>query len=608
MNKLTMFLLFMLLYALLLPAQEKEFKLDEVVVTAGRTPISFSNLGRSVIVLNAEEIKSLPVNNITDLFKYINSIDIKTRGLEGVQSDAGIRGGTFEQTLILVDGVKLSDPQTGHHNLNIPISLENIERIEVLKGQGSRIFGPNAFSGAINIITKKSKKSILSILAQGGEHNLYNFDVFTSYPIFFIGNNFSFSKKKSNGYTHNTDFDITQFSLNQNYFIAENSINLFFGYIDKKFGANNFYSDRFPNQWEHTSTKLFFATSELWSGNVSIVPKVFWRRNDDDYLLDLTRPSYYRNIHKTFSYGGEIQGSAKTDFGTTTLGVEFNKEEIVSSNLGTHAREKGGFFGEHIVEPFDKISASFGFFAYKYSSINWKFWPGIDVAYKVSSKFKIYANFGKSFRIPTFTELYYTSPANLGNPNLTFEESTNYELGSAYSGDAFFFETSLFFKNGKNIIDWTRVSQQDPWRVENVGIVKTYGSELVFSLFPEKIKILAKIPIIKVNLSYTYLNVTRSTGVYESKYLLDNLRHQLVVNIDNRLPLGLQQSWAFVFRDRINFESQFTIDTQLNAKFGDFDFFVRATNIFNRRYEDFVGVVLPGRWISMGIKLNLVGS
>lgn len=269
MHKLTTLLLLAILFALQLPAQEKEFKLDEVVVTAGRIPISFSNLGRSVIVLNAEEIKSLPVSNITGLLRYINSIDLKMRGFEGVQSDAGIRGGTFEQTLILVDGVKLSDPQTGHHNLNIPVSLENIERIEVLKGQGSRIFGANAFSGAVNIITKKSKKSLLSILAQGGEHNLYNLDVATFYPIFSIGNSISFSKKKSNGYTHNTNFDITQFSFNQNYTIAENNIALFFGYIDKKFGANNFYSDRFPNQWPDN---LFpeFENSEPWRGQTNL--------------------------------------------------------------------------------------------------------------------------------------------------------------------------------------------------------------------------------------------------------------------------------------------------------------------------------------------------
>lgn len=598
-----MFFFFMLLSAIWLSAHDKEFKLDEIVVTAGRIPISFSNLGRSVIVLNAEEIKALPVSNITDLLRYINSIDLKMRGFEGVQSDIGIRGGTFEQTLILVDGVKLSDPQTGHHNLNIPVSLENIERIEVLKGQGSKTFGPNAFSGTINIITKKSKKPLLSILTEGGEHKLYNFDISASYPIFSIGNNLSLSKKKSDGYTHNTDFDITQFSFNQNYFIAGNDINLFFGYIDKKFGAKNFYSEYFPNQREHTTTNLFYATSESGFGNVTIVPKIFWRQNDDDYILDYTRPSYYRNTHRTYSYGGEIQSSLKTDFGITTVGMEFGKEEIISSNLGSHTRAKGGFFGEHIVEPISNIFISFGFYLYKYSNIPWKFWPGIDVAFKASDKIKIFANFGKSFRIPTFTELYYTSPANLGNPNLTFEESISYELGLTYFGDIFFWETSVFLKNGRNIIDWTRASKQDPWQAENIGVVRTYGSEFNFSLFPEKI--LTKAPITKVNFSYTYLNVAHSTGIYESKYLLDNLRHQLIVGIDHRLPFGLQQNWVFIFKDRVNFDPQFTVDTQINANFGKFNFFIRATNIFNKKYMDFVAVVLPGRWITIGIRLHI---
>ncbi len=602
MKELALSLIWSICPFLLLFAQEKEFKLDEVTVTAGRIPIAFSNLARSVIILDSEEIKSLPVSNIQDLLKYINSIDLKTRGVEGIQADAGIRGGTFEQTLILVNGVKISDPQTGHHNLNIPVSLENVERIEVLKGQGSRIFGPNAASGAINIITTKGERASLALLAQGGEHNLYNLDISASHPILFFGNNISFAKKKSDGYIPNTNFDITQFSLSQNYSFSNSNINAFFGYIDKKFGANNFYSDRYPNQWEHTTTKLFFIASKLGSENFSISPKIFWRRNDDDYILDYTRPTFYRNNHKTFSYGGEIQSSIRTSLGITTFGGEFNKEEITSSNLGIHSREKGGIFGEHFFEPFHKIFVSIGFFVYKYSSVDWKFWPGVDIAYRISDEIKTFITFGKSFRIPTFTELYYTSPANLGNPNLTFEETTNYELGFAYSMGPYQVETSIFFKDGRNLIDWARVSEQEPWKVENVSSVKTYGGELNLDIFVPKLY--ASIPITKVSLSYTFLALNRSTGIYESKYLLDNLRNQLIVNITNKLPLGLQQSWSLVLRDRVNFNPQFTVDTQINAQFSNFELFVRGTNIFNKKYEDFAGVILPGRWVSAGIKLH----
>ena len=145
MRKILLLILVVLYPFFICSAQDKEYNLDEVIVTAGKAPVTFSNLARTVSILTAAEIKSLPVNNIIDVLRYINAVDLKTRGPENIQADAGIRGGTFEQTLILLDGVKISDPQTGHHNLNLPISLENVERIEVLKGQGSRIYGPNAF-------------------------------------------------------------------------------------------------------------------------------------------------------------------------------------------------------------------------------------------------------------------------------------------------------------------------------------------------------------------------------------------------------------------------------------------------------------------------------
>ncbi len=584
-------------------AQEKEYNLDEIVVSAGRSPVSFNNLARAVTVLNSAEIKSLPAGSVLDLLKYVNAVDLKTRGAEGVQADVGIRGGTFEQTLILIDGVKISDPQTGHHNLNLPISLDNIERIEVLKGQGSRIFGSNAFGGAINIITKKEKNSSISIAASGGQNNLYNFGLSASYPVSTTGNNFSFSKKKSDGYRLNTDFDVTDFSLGQNYSIGNSTVNLFLGYTDKKFGANNFYSDLYQNQREHTTTKILNASSEIGMGSIIISPKIFWRQNSDDYVLDFERPSFYRNNHKTNSYGTEIQTSLKSEIGITSFGGEINKEEITSNNLGNHARLKGGIFGEQLFEITKSFSASAGFFVYNYSNIGWKIWPGIDASYKISEVTKIFASAGRAFRIPTFTELYYKSPANLGNPNLTFEEATNYEAGVSYFENAVRIEASIFYKIGKNIIDWARSSQTEPWKVENVTNINTAGTEIGFTYFPNFSGY--KIPITKINFNYTYLTAERSTGVYQSKYVLENLRHQLITNIDNDLPFGLTQSWAFIYRDRVNFKAQFTIDSQINASINNFNFFLRVTNLLNKTIEDFPGVVLPGRWISCGVKYSL---
>ncbi|MCB9249497.1 MAG: TonB-dependent receptor [Ignavibacteriales bacterium] len=129
--------------------------MDSIVVTANRVPVSFSETGRTIDVITQREIEQLPVTNIQDLLEQVSGIDIKQRGPEGVQADVSIRGGNFEQSLILIDGIKLVDPQTGHHNMNLPVSFSQLERVEILKGQGSRIYGSNAFSGVINLITKK---------------------------------------------------------------------------------------------------------------------------------------------------------------------------------------------------------------------------------------------------------------------------------------------------------------------------------------------------------------------------------------------------------------------------------------------------------------------
>jgi iron complex outermembrane receptor protein len=603
MNKITVLVLIAIVFLSDGRAQsEPEFKMNEIIISASRVPLTFSGIARSVTVFDTTIIKNIPVSNVLDLLKFVGSVDVKTRGVEGVQGDISIRGGTSEQTLIMINGIKLSDPQTSHHNLNIPVILENIERVEILKGQGSRIFGPNAFSGAVNIITKKNLTPSLNISAIGGEHNLFEVNISANCPAGITGNTISFSKKKSDGYSFNTDFDITNFLLQQNILFGSNSINLMFGYDDKKFGANSFYSNLFPNQWEHTTTKLLSGTTNLKIGDVTLSPKIYWRRNNDDFFLDHNRPDWNRNIHQTNSYGGEIQSSFKSSIGITSFGGEVGKDEITSSNLGNHQRNKGGFFAEQVLEPGENISTSVGFFIYNYSGIGWKFWPGIDAAYRFDDHTKLFASIGKAFRIPTFTDLYYKSPANIGNPGLTYEETINYEIGFSLSQNNLQTNTSVFLKDGKNLIDWVRPSRNDPWIVQNLTRVKTYGFEISSSVDIQRL--LGSSFLQTINISYTYLTADRITGDYESKYLLDHLRHQLIFNVTNNLVLGIFQSWSIRYEDRQNYQSYFLVDTQLMKRIGDFDLMIRATNLFNKSYSDFSGVMLPGRWISAGVKYS----
>ena len=590
-------------------SQEKIYNLDEIVVTAGRTANKFSEATRNIQIIDSEQIAAAPINSVQDLLQYVAGVDIKQRGVEGVQEDVSVRGGTFEQTLVMIDGVKISDPQTAHHNLNLPISLDQVERIEIAKGDGSSTFGPNAIGGVINIITKKGNEKSAAIQLTGGENGFYDAVFSGSYGFNSVSNHFSYSKKKSDGYRDNTNFETENASYGSSVQVGEQRLNFFLGYNDKKFGANSFYSDKYPNQWEHTTTKLASVLGEFNAAKIIISPKIFWRRNDDDYLLNYMNPSFYHNIHKTNVYGAEVQAAFQTVFGTTALGAEYNKDAIESSNLGDHSRERNGLFAEQKIA-FNNMNAAIGFFAYNYGNIGWKFWPGVSMAYNISPIARVYASYGKAFRIPSYTELYYNyfvTPKNgtqKGNPDLQFEESTNFEVGMHFTEVNFSSSFSFFRRNGTNSIDWGKSVTDSIWYSYNIVSTTTDGFEVNTDLNTEDIFFHA---IKRITIGYTYLNTDASLNRdnFQSRYVLDHLRHQLIIGITNALFLDITHTWMFRYENRITGDKNFLVDTQVKKSFSNFDVFIKAINLFNKTNKDFNGIFLPGRWLFAGVKANI---
>ena len=593
-------LLLILSLVLTIAAQDTlKYKLDDVIVTSSAAPVTFSNLSRTVNLITQKEIEASNASSVDELMQYTSGVDLRQRGVEGMQSDLAIRGGTFEQTLVLINGIKVIDPQTGHHNLDLPFSLNDVSRIEILKGPGSRIFGANAFSGAVNIITKKNYQNSLSVLLRGGENGYYKQGLSGSFGLSNLSNGISFDRTKSNGYTHNTEFETINFSYQAALNMKPGSVNLLFGYNDKEFGANSFYGSLYPEQWEHTTTKLLNLSGEFGKNRFIISPKAYWRRSDDDYVLDRTNRSYYENIHKTDVYGLELSSSYKSSIGTTSMGLEYSKDNITSTNLGDHEREKKGFFLEQLFSPFENFSVNAGAFVYKYDKIDWKVWPGIDLSYNVNGSLRFYTSYGKAFRIPTFTELYYNSPVNIGNANLESEETTNYELGFYLNKDKILLNGAVFYKDGKNIIDWFRTSVDDPWEVRNISKIKTTGFEL-------SLEYNLNVSFINyVSFGYTYLNSDKESESFDSRYFLEYLRHQAVIKINNDLPFSIDQSWSLRYEDRLNYADYFIVDTKISRAYDNFVFGLSANNLFDNEYIDISGIMLPGRWIKAEIRYSL---
>jgi vitamin B12 transporter len=586
------------------PQQKDTFNIikNEVIVTAGMVPVSVSEVPRSVSIIWQDDILNSPVQNLQDLLLYVPGVDVRARGLGGVQADVSIRGGSYEQTLILLDGVKINDPQTGHHNMNLPVNMNDIERVEILKGQASSIYGPNALAGVINFITKKGNNNELSANLSGGSFGFFNGGLSVHVPYVESDNMLSISKTKSDGYRHNSDFDIITFYYKTNVPFNAGSSNVMIGYTEKSFGANGFYTTRYPNQWEQTKTLLVSLAADYSFSQIKLTPKVFWRNNKDHYLLDYTNPAFYMNDHQTNSYGAELQSLLMTNIGSIELGSDLNFDNINSSNLGVHNRSEGGISAEFVTSPIENFKVLFNGFAYNYDDYGWKFIPGLDLVYQISNNFNCYTTFGKSFRIPTYTELYYNSPAQKGNALLQPEEAFTYEVGTNYNDTSFSSNVSLFSRNGKNLIDWVKGTNDQFWLARNIASIKTYGIDIGISFRPSFSN---NSFLKKISLGYTYLTSNFNEPNMLSQYILDHLRHQIIAELSHSVVYEIMFNWAFRYENRYNLDNYFITDLKLSRSFNNLELFLSALNLFNKSYLDVSGIPLPGRWIKAGISFKI---
>lgn len=222
--------------------QDTSRLLQDVVIHSNRIQTGFDQTASSVIVILAADIKQSAALSVPDLLHYYAGVDIRQRGANGVQADASIRGSTFDQVLILINGIKISDPQTGHHSLNLPVDIENIERIEILKGPSARIYGQNAFAGAINIITKSPDDSYIKVQAQAGAYGLGGIRLAASMAKEKVKQYISASRDFSDGYQYNTDYVISNLFYQSEVPTTVGKVNVMGGFTDRSFGANGFYA------------------------------------------------------------------------------------------------------------------------------------------------------------------------------------------------------------------------------------------------------------------------------------------------------------------------------------------------------------------------------
>jgi iron complex outermembrane receptor protein len=576
--------------------------LGQIEIMADRLATPFSMSARSIQLLSKVDIVRLPANQIAEILSYLPGLDIRQRGPQGVQADLSIRGGSFDQSLVLINGIKLSDPQTGHHLLNLVLQPEQIERIEVLKGPGTRIYGPNAFSGAVNIITNVPEKRQLSGTLSLGEYGLKRADIALSLPFSKWKQTISGGISQGEGYRYNTDFK-QQNLLYQSQLKTKNGHwRMLAGYNHKAFGANGFYAnENAKDQYEETQTMMASISYKFEKDWGRFNLNAYHRTHHDMYLYLRQNPSFYKNEHTTWVSGLEGNFQIANALGIGAIGFEIRREQIESNNLGNHFRDHIGLYLEERIS-LGKLQINPGIYNHFMNDYGLKFYPGIDVSYTHNLHLSIFANLARSFRVPTYTDLFYVGPSNIGNAELLPESAWTYELGGRYIKENWNLSASIFQRDASRIIEWVRISTNEKWRPENYINVLTKGAELTF-----KYNFMAGI-LQSFQINYAWLEADMElTPGYQSRYIFENLKQQSSALFSFQLPGKIQTTIAFKYFQRINNEKPtFLTDIQANRNWGkSLNTFIQVTNFFDVEYREIGTVPMPGKWLRAGIKFNL---
>ena len=577
--------------------------LKEVIVSSSRIEIPFSETSRTIQIITSEELSSSGALTALAALQNIAGIDIRQRGIIGIQADLYIRGGGFDQTLLLIDGVKLDDPQTGHHTLNFIPPVDVIERIEIVKGSSSRVFGQNAFTGAINIVTKKSFSKGGSINLKAGSYGQVNGEI--NYRNTTKKGNFLayFTRNISDGYRYNTDFENNTIFLKAGLF--ENKIvpvQFIASFSGRKFGANGFYaSPDANNQYEETEASIVAFQTKINKGNWVYKPKIYWRRGQDHYLFIRSNPEAYENWHITHKLGASLDVSLSSKLGTTGMGIDLSRVSIASNNLGGRSRQLAAFFFEHRFSFWNKkLDITPGVALNLYSDFGAFSYPGVDLGYTLNKEFRVYGNFGYTYRIPTYTDLYYKDKTTRGNPNLKPEEALSKELGLRFNSTQFIFYIAYFERKANNLIDYTKSNAESLWEATNILALNVKGFEAEIN-YPFIIGNKEQ----QLKFSYTFIkDDLKAFDVNFSKYSINSLKYHFASTFVSNISSNIHCFVALKYADRPSIGRYTLLDLNLQWDWKSFQFNASANNLLDSQYSETSLVPMPGRNTLLSVQYN----
>jgi iron complex outermembrane recepter protein len=574
-----------------IPASAQDPIQEHVVVTATATPVGFAEVARSVVVLTREQIQRLPVRSVAELLAYVATVDVRTRGPAGLQADFSVRGASFGQTLVLVDGIRLNNPQSGHHNSDIPVLVQDIERVELLAGAGASLHGADAFGGAINIITRRDGRTRQGSISAGGDGFVdghVTADVPAGGRAISLGAGFS----RSDGFAADRDFRTVTAGIRAP-FGSRSHVTL--AHVDKDFGAAGFYGPSPSREW--TAQTMVSADHVLEArGGWQPTLRGSYRTHGDRFLWDARRPGQFENRHRTHMTVGSFR--ADRIFSERTrlhVGADGGNDWISSSNLGEHTIGRGSVLAEIRHRAGTRASLTSGLRYDGYTRFGSSLSPSVAASLWISAPVKLRASAGHAFRVPTFTELYYTDPGHRAVADLRPERGWTYEAGADWMpAPGWVASATTFLRRDRDVIDWVRDTPTERWRTANVQRLRTVGLEFgARRVLPGGGT---------VDLQYAWLSSDADAVASFSKYVLDYARHRLVASSSLSLPWNLGLGGRLGVTSRVDGRDYALLDLRLSRTFGGRTrVFVEGTNLLDTDYQEIRGVDMPGRWMRAGL-------
>ena len=566
------------------PLTAQETVLDEVIVSSPRIELSMGQQSRSVTTITAEEIVESGATTLIDVLGDVAGVELRSRGAQDVQSDIYIRGGGFDQVLLLIDGIKVDNPQTGHHTLNAILPIEMIERVEILKGAAGRVYGQNAFSGAINIVTKTPSTEDLKVTLSGGSFDYQKAALFATDQRESSSHTLYAETISSDGYRYNTDYYNQNYLWKSSWKTDQEPIELLASFNNRRFGANGFYaSPTFTDQFEATQSSLLGLTTSI-NGNWHIKPKLYWKRGQDEFILFKNDPSIYRNMHITNKLGAEVNATKKHALGTTGIGFELAHVSIRSNNLGEHARTLAHGYLEHRFVS-NRWDVTPGFSVSHYTDQDTFFYPGIDIGFQINGDSRLFFNSGYTYRIPTYTDLYYNDPTTVGNESLIPEKALSTELGFRHRQNNWKLSISLFQRDAKNYIDYVVLAGEERWQATNIDQILSQGGELDVVLNSNSHKF---------SVGYAYLK-DDVDGVSSSlsRYAINSRKHHLSTRWTLRWNSLITSSISYRYAEQDSGYHYNVVDANMAVVKGRVKLSLSAHNILNADYTEQNLVPMP---------------